>query len=282
MPELRLPTAAAMLSLIPLISLARCWRRSARTEELRRASMRPLPAAIRSLAAAYPRSRAASRLSTARFACAGTAGRRFRTLGHVTIGVVAARARRVSAPDRTVLSIRTTGQKYEDLSPLRHVVPEASRSALDEFAVMARLPTKSWTCSAPFLMPGCATGLSGLNLPLPLVPQSTVKEPFDAPAPGAALRTLGWTFSMATNWFSSVAASALPLPPLETKVAVRAPDAARTATTMAIRAVGGCTRPARRGVVRTRTPGCLVLRERLRWSSPLADTDGVRQQTGPR
>jgi hypothetical protein len=44
-------------------------------------------------------------------AFAGTAGSRFRTLGQVTIGVVAARARFTSAPDRTVLSMRTTGQK---------------------------------------------------------------------------------------------------------------------------------------------------------------------------
>jgi hypothetical protein len=150
--------------------------------------------------------------------------------------------------------MRTTGQKYEDLSPLRHVVPEASRSALDEFVVMARLPMKSWRCSAPFLMPGCATGLSGLNLPLPLVPQSTVKEPFDACAPGVRFRTVGWTFWMATYWFSSVAASAVPLPPLETNVAIRAPDAARTATAMAIRAVFVCVRRGRRGVVRTLTP----------------------------
>jgi hypothetical protein len=134
------------------------------------------------------------------------------------------------------------------LSPFLHVVPEASRSAFDEFVVMARLPTKSWTCSAPFLMPGCATGLSGLNLPLPLVPQSTVNEPFDASAPGAGFCTLGWTFWMGTNWFSSVAASAVPFPPLETNVAVSNPDAATAATAMAIRAVG---------VVRTLTPRSL-------------------------
>src|SRR5687768_3664818 len=140
MPAVRPPPAAAMLSLMSLISAARCCRNPARTDELRRASMRPLPAAIRSLAAAYPRSRAANRLSTVLLAATGTAGRRLRTLGHVTLGVVAARARLASAPDRTALSMRTTGQKYEDLSPLRHVVPEASRSAFDEFVVMARLP----------------------------------------------------------------------------------------------------------------------------------------------
>ncbi|BCJ50299.1 hypothetical protein Asp14428_17740 [Actinoplanes sp. NBRC 14428] len=215
---------------------ARSVRSDDSTSSLEAASMRPRPAATRSLARAVAASSSRSRACTASRAPAGTAGSRSRTLGHITTGVVAARARRTSVPDRTDLSMRTTGQKYEDLSPLRQVVPEASRSASDEFAVMARLPTKSCTCSAPFLMPGCATGLSGLNLPLALVPQSTVKRPREAPARFLGTVTLGCTASMGTNCRSSVAASAVPLPPPVTKVTVRAPVAASTAAAMPARA----------------------------------------------
>lgn len=102
--------------------------------------------------------------------------------------------------------------------------------------MIARLPTKSWTCSAPLRIPGWATGLSGLNLPLPFVPQSTVNRPGDPPAAGCGSRTFGGTFSIGTNWSRLVAASAVPLPPPETKVTVSAPVAASTSVARAIRA----------------------------------------------
>jgi hypothetical protein len=38
---------------------------------------------------------------------------------------------------RTALSMRTTGQKYDDLSPLRHVVPAAARASSGVSAVIA-------------------------------------------------------------------------------------------------------------------------------------------------
>ncbi|WP_306344951.1 hypothetical protein [Micromonospora sp. 4G55] len=50
--------------------------------------------------------------------------------------------------------IRTTGQKYEDRSPLRQVVPDAARLSSVESALAERLPTKSCTCWAPFFTPG--------------------------------------------------------------------------------------------------------------------------------
>src|SRR5262249_42401779 len=108
--------------------------------------------------------------------------------------------------------MRTTGQKYEDRSTLRHVVPDTSRLASVESAVMERLPTKSWTCWAPFLMPGWATGLSGLSFRLRLVPQLTVNVPVVPPCSTGGVTTFGATSWMRTN-ADSGAASARACPP---------------------------------------------------------------------
>ena len=48
--------------------------------------------------------------------------------GQATIGWVRPRACWICLPLRTSRSMRTTGQKYDDLSPFRQVVPAASRS----------------------------------------------------------------------------------------------------------------------------------------------------------
>src|SRR3990170_3699123 len=113
--------------------------------------------------------------------------------------------------------MRTTGQKYDDLSPLRQVVSDAARLSSLESAVMERLPTKSCTCWAPLRIPGWATGLSGLNLPFSFVPQSTVATPVEAPRRGGGALTFGATSWIGTKLDSGAAsANALPLRELDT------------------------------------------------------------------
>ncbi len=87
--------------------------------------------------------------------------------------------------------------EYAEQSPFGQVVSDVASAASEVSAVMARLPTKSCTCSAPFLMPGCATGLSGLNLPTWFVPQSMRNTPRDARRSG-----LGTTTLAATRWIA--------------------------------------------------------------------------------
>jgi hypothetical protein len=163
------------------------------------------------------------------------------TLGQATVGLPAALSVSASAPTGfacrfAVRSIRTTGQKYEDLSPLRQVVPEAARLSSLESAVIDRLPTKSCTCWAPLRIPGCATGLSGLNFPFSFLPQSTVNTPVEAPRRGGGAFTFGATCWIGTKLDSGAAsANALPLRALDTIPAVTAAVAASTTSTATMR-----------------------------------------------
>src|SRR3954447_21259252 len=126
-------------------------------------------------------------------------GSRLATAGQLIAGVPASCSDGGPLTGPACLLIRTTGQKYDDWSRLRQVVPDWVRLWSEESALIDTLPTKSCTCWAPFLMPGCATGLSGLSLRFPLVPQSTWKTPRDPPGVTCGVTTLGRTSLIGTK-----------------------------------------------------------------------------------